>query len=454
MTEGAAHRGGRPRSRPAVRLDLGRRLRILAGADEGILDQVPLERTRYVGLGGVVLGTAVVAATSMWFALGQVLGGVHIAMVVPALIWLLIVLNLDRWLVSTVTGMWQRRLMMLIPRLLVAVVLGSIIAEPLVLRVFETAVVQHVIDEREDARTDKQALLKKCNPLTGAPPPGHRCEQADYLTSGAVVDEHRIADLKKDEARLQTQVDHEEEKYEGSLDLANDELFGNKVPGATSGKPGNGAIYRRDLKNANEAKKRWQASKRELDGVRRQISALGGPLASKREDFGKKIETEIDRKLATMPGKNDPVGILERMRALHELSSENTYLFAATWLFRLFLVLIDCLPVLVKLMGGTTAYDRMVEHATRMRERVHEKRLQLDADAKIGELELRAYDEAEDRRRRRQLIDIEGKAADAEARARREELMNQRAEELNRQSRGKGRINGNHPHVGMTGAFR
>ncbi|GAA3096222.1 DUF4407 domain-containing protein [Streptosporangium carneum] len=455
MTESAA-RGGRPRSRPAVRLDLGRRLRVLAGVDEGILDQVPLERTRYVGLGGVVLGTAIVAGVSMWFALGQVLGGVHLAMAVPSVIWLLIVLNLDRWLVSTVAGMWQHRLMMLIPRLLVAVVLGSIIAEPLVLRVFETAVVQHVIDEREAARVRERALLVACNPVTAAPPPGRGCENARILASGAEADEAKISELEKDAAKLREQVRVDGAEYDRLFKQATAECMGEKIKGVTSGKRGVGPLCRRLENAARKAKagSDLDGNRRRLGELQSRISELRGPLADKRSDFGNEVRAKIDERLSAMPDKEDPVGILERMRALHAISSENTYLFAASWLFRLFLVLIDCLPVLVKLMGGTTTYDRMVEHANRMQERIHDKRVQLSADAQVGELELQAHREAEERRRRRQLIDIEGKAADAEARALREELMNKRAEELKRQSRQEGRINGNHPRVDLAGSFR
>ncbi|MEV4094296.1 DUF4407 domain-containing protein [Streptosporangium saharense] len=444
-----------PRGRRAVRFDLGRRLRVLAGVNEGVLDQVPLERTRYVGLGGVILGTAVIAGVSMWFALGQVVGRVHPGMVVLALGWTLVVLNLDRWLVSTVTGMWQRRIMMLFPRLLVAVVLGSIVAEPLVLRVFETAVVQHVADGREAARSAERALLTRCNPMTGAPS-GSGCENAGLLVSSASADEAEISDLEKDAARLQKRVDDAHGEYRRLKDQASAECVGKKITGVTSGRRGVGPLCRR-----LEAAARSARSLSDLDGnteklreLRERISALRAPLAAKRGDLGKRIQAAIDERLAAMPAGNAPVGILERMRALHEISSENTYLFAASWLFRLFLVLIDCLPVLVKLMGGTTTYDRMVEHANRMGERVHEKRVQFEADARVGELELDAYARAEERRKRRQLIELDGQAADAEARARREELMNRRTEELNRQSRSGTRVNGSRPDVGMTGAFR
>ncbi|MFF5204939.1 DUF4407 domain-containing protein [Streptosporangium sp. NPDC000396] len=455
MTEGG-HPGTAP-SGSARRFDLGRRLRVLSGVDEGVLDQVPLERTRYVGLGGVVLGTAVVAGVSMWFALSQVLGGAHIAMLIPTVIWMLIVLNLDRWLVSTVTGIWQRRLLMLIPRLLVAVVLGFIIAEPLVLRVFETAVVQHVVDEREAVRNAERDRLLECN--LGVPtgtPARQDCRNAKLLASNSEADADALDRLERDAEKLRAQVNADEKEYGRLRKQANDECAGNKGEGV-SGKRGIGPLCRRLDAELREfrASHNLDANHRQLQEWGRQISGLRGPLADKQTDFGRQIERSVEDRLAALPGRDDPVGLLERMRALHEITAENVYLFGASWLFRLFLILIDCLPILVKLMGGTTTYDRMVDHANRTQEKIHEKRLQLSTEAQIGELELHAYRDAEERRKQRQLIDIASKAADAEARAAVEEMIRQRAEEMHRQNTRavprEERRNGAHPHADLAG---
>ncbi|GHE40166.1 hypothetical protein GCM10017673_48190 [Streptosporangium violaceochromogenes] len=445
-----------PRVSLAERLELGRRLRALAGANEEILDQVPLERTRYVGLGGVVLGTSVVAAVSMWFALSQVLGGAHIGLVVPSGIWLLIVLNLDRWLVSTVTSIWQQRLMLLIPRLLVAAVLGFIIAEPLVLRVFETALVQHVVDERQAALNRERDLLLKCNPQVPVKPVDERgCDDAKLLASGAEAERARLNRLESDAGTLRRRIRDDRARYERLLDQATSECAGRKTEG-TSGDRGMGPLCGR----LDRAAKTFMAqsgltdNQRELQALEARISSLRGPLADRQADYRRRIETRIQERLSTLPGKGDPVGLLERMRALHEITVDNPYLFTASWLFRIFLILIDCLPVLVKLMGGTTAYDRMVDQATRTREKVHEKRLQLTTDARIGELELRAYRETEERRRRRQEIDVAGKGADAEARSTVERMVRLRTEELGRQAGAEERINGSPPDTGMTTSFR
>ena len=79
-------RRGRLATVEAGGLRIGRWIRVLAGVDERLLDRVPQERARYTGLGGVVLGTATIAAFSMWFAVSQLLGFSHPLIVVPVLI--------------------------------------------------------------------------------------------------------------------------------------------------------------------------------------------------------------------------------------------------------------------------------------------------------------------------------------------------------------------------------
>ena len=145
-------RRGRLATVEAGGLRLGRWIRVLAGVDERLLDRVPQERARYTGLGGVVLGTATIAAFSMWFAVSQLLGFSHPLIVVPVLVWFLFILNFDRWLVSGALGSgWRRRVPTLLMRIAMAFLFGVIIAEPIVLRVFQTAIEQHIRDGREHA---------------------------------------------------------------------------------------------------------------------------------------------------------------------------------------------------------------------------------------------------------------------------------------------------------------
>jgi hypothetical protein len=119
---------------------LGVQLRRLAGVQESTLDKVPGERARYTSMGGVVLGTAAIATVSMAVAMYAVFGSLtNPVTIVFTLIWGLFILNLDRWLMSTIVDRdgWARFVRFL-PRIVLAVIFGVIIAEPLLLGVYST----------------------------------------------------------------------------------------------------------------------------------------------------------------------------------------------------------------------------------------------------------------------------------------------------------------------------
>lgn len=82
------------------RFEFARRLRTLTGVDEKLLARVGYERSKYTALGGVVLGTSVIAAFSMWNFATEAMGRASFLALIPTAIWMLFILNLDRWLVT------------------------------------------------------------------------------------------------------------------------------------------------------------------------------------------------------------------------------------------------------------------------------------------------------------------------------------------------------------------
>ncbi|MFE0156353.1 DUF4407 domain-containing protein [Nonomuraea sp. NPDC059007] len=405
-------------------IDLGRRLRVLAGVDERLLARVPLERTRYTGLGGVVLSTSVIAGISMWFFLSQMLGRAHPAALVLVVVWSLIVLNLDRWLVSTVTGRWQRRLTMLVPRLAVATVLGFVIAEPLVLRFFETAVVAHVVEGREKARSALRDTLIRCNPAPPARPPAGECGEGTRLTPETPAEASAtLRTLRAERDKVAVRLAAAQRKHAGLLSQATKECDGTDGPGL-SGKKGYGPRCVRATEIAKEFAREHvdpdAATLKDLDG---RILPAGAVVATANAGYKQRIKADIDQRLASLPTKNDTVGLLERKRALDELTGSDVFLWTFTWLMRLLMLLIDCLPVLVKLMGGTSYYDRLVEEENKSQERLHKERIETHEHAEAGELRLKREEKAEDLRKRK-------RALQADARSHVSDLINRRTSDL------------------------
>jgi hypothetical protein len=113
----------------------------LSGADPKILQLVPEETPKFAALGGVILTTAAVTGLSMLLTLTMI-DITPWAAAVGAVLWSVVVTNLDRMLVGTLQRQagWLRTIALVLPRLLVALVLGVITSTPLVLRIFEPAI--------------------------------------------------------------------------------------------------------------------------------------------------------------------------------------------------------------------------------------------------------------------------------------------------------------------------
>ena len=102
------------------------------------------------------------------------------------------------------------------------------------------------------------------------------------------------------------------------------------------------------------------------------------------------------------------------MDGLEQLTSAHGALWIREWFLRGFLVVIDCLPVLVKFLGGVTAYDRMAERETTRSREGHGARTLAGQRLEIDRIELdeemeRAEREAERRRHAAQLVEMENR---------------------------------------------
>ena len=110
-----------------------------SGAHQKLLKQFPSEHSKYSGLGAVLLATFVLATISAGYAIYTVFGN-WLWTIGFAIIWGLIIFNFDRFLVSTMRkyGVSRRKqIMMAIPRLALALLIGVVIARPLEMKIFE-----------------------------------------------------------------------------------------------------------------------------------------------------------------------------------------------------------------------------------------------------------------------------------------------------------------------------
>lgn len=373
-------------------LDAGRRLRTLTGVDEELLARVRFERSKYTALGGVVLGTSVIAAFSMWNFATEALGRVSLLALVPTVIWMLFVLNLDRWLVTPQPNA-RRRVGPLLTRLVIALMLGTVIAEPLVLRIFQTAIEEHVADERTDAVDQLRTNLVRCNPVPSTTrttaPTG--CDTTYVLSFGATPGERaeELAALRSDAAGLQQRVDQDTATLEGIDSEVRDECR-RLVRMAATGLYQRTSECLRLREKAHDYRTTHRTSENEkrLAGMNSRISTIEAALTSSRGAFLRTRADGIERRLGEERAKQKEVGVLERIRALDELASGNPVLLVGIWLVRMLFVFLDVLPVLVKYLSGETAYDRMLTGESNSAVKLHGEEIRLSERRAAANLEI------------------------------------------------------------------
>ena len=117
---------------------IGNGMAVLAGARPDVLAAAPGARAKFVALGGVLLSTGGLAAVSAAFAVHMALGVWWPFALLVGLGWGAVIVNLDR---MVLVGMGhdsslKRNLVLAVPRVGLALILGIVVATPLTLQIF------------------------------------------------------------------------------------------------------------------------------------------------------------------------------------------------------------------------------------------------------------------------------------------------------------------------------
>ncbi|GII97227.1 DUF4407 domain-containing protein [Sinosporangium siamense] len=336
-----------------------------SGADAAILDQCPtVERTRYAGLGGLVLTTAIMAGIAMTVALTLAFRAPLAVAVGAGALWCLIIFNLDRWLVSGYRPQTSRRgkIMAVGPRILLSVVLGLTISEPLVLLIFEPEIraeavenrvsAQNAADERIAGNTGAQrieALRKEITDIraqnTGTNPAGEL---------GKLIQE-------RDEVQRNWQSN------EKALAEARNKAFGEGNGTAGSGVPGAGPRYeelRDDVATLDRKAADLKAEEAGLDRRIERARQAEETRVKEREDEIRRLSAAQNSRAAEQAeaiGRSD--GLVARINALFTLGEKHTAVFLAHIVLALLILLIDLLPITGKILmssGGRSSYDNLL----------------------------------------------------------------------------------------------
>ena len=329
-----------------------------SGVHQATLTQYPAERNKYVGIGATVFFTGLFAALSGGYAIYFVFSGTPfsgVSAVLFGLLWGLAIFNMDRYIVASINknASGARQFLQAAPRILLAVLIGIVIARPLELKVFDKEIREQL------SATYLKRQRAHIDTLNKAFETKYAIELAT-LTERKTERDSLEATIKSDRMKLKM------------------ETFGEKTV-ETSGIVGYGPYAKQ--REAELAKQEQY-----LDTLRARIARHERYIQQR-----KQFEGLLDQRLLTGASLDSAVrvaGFADRNAALGDLKyhadgTRNDANYGAIVFIMLLFIFFECLPVFVKLMSARDAYDIALND----RQRVDIHRSAKNRDAAITALD-------------------------------------------------------------------
>jgi hypothetical protein len=343
----------------------------LGGARLDVLQDAPGDRARFVAMGGVILSTAFLSAVSAAFALKMAVGAPIAVAVIVGIFWGVIILNLDRLLIIGMAkqkGVW-RNLALALPRVALALIIGTVISTPLVLQIFSAEINSEIqVMQAEDKAAFEEKIAS--DPRYAAIP----SLEESIAANQAIVDKGLQTDLSSDPnyaaaaaatAAAQAAYDTAQAAYLAEIDGSGGTGVRGDGPVTASKQTAlDQAAARLDAAKAAEQAAADAASTNLQAGAQSRLDAAKAQLAADQATLATAQSQRADEQAAYSSAVDNSAGLLSRLSALFRLGEANALLNVAHIMIALLFVCIELLPVIVKVLanlGGPTAYDRLVD---------------------------------------------------------------------------------------------
>jgi len=352
----------------------------LSGASRKILAECPTERPKYFGLGASIFVTGAMAGVSLAFALVNALNIALTGAIIFAVCWGLAIMMVDRLFVSSMHR--QRNpliyVMQATPRFLMSIVIGFVISTPFVLQIFKPEITAEVQQMQTAARAAYYRALPH-NPVYLAVQADQK--QYDTLKNEAaaggtpvvVSDDQQIKDWTAELNHANTEV----QNWTNQLDC---QLYGGTINGVKC-PPGYGPVGHDDqtkidywqgqadtfTKDIQSRTSQLETQNNASDKATEQAASAQLPAAKAALAAAAAQLTEQTKNVTSSIGANK--GILEQLKALGNVTAGDFTLQMARLLLFLLFVLIDIMPVFVKLLINVApagAYDQILAEEEKM----------------------------------------------------------------------------------------
>lgn len=292
-----------------------------SGAVNSILRRCPSDYNKYQGIGATIFFTGILSAISAGYALYTVFES-YTASVIFAIIWGMMIFNLDRFIVS---GMRKKsniikEIGVAVPRIILAVFIGIVVATPLELKLFESEI-------NVELGLMQQESYKK---------------QDDQLK---IRYESDINIIQKEITILRNQLN----KSESDRSLRVNEALAEADGTGGSRVRAMGSIYKAKAIAAENAEQNYQLALADIQPkLNEQYQKLEEIELKKKEDLNNLSRASI-------------TGFASRLKAMHRLSSNEDAIRTASIFITFLFLIIECAPIFVKLISERTPYDQRLD---------------------------------------------------------------------------------------------
>jgi Domain of unknown function (DUF4407) len=366
-----------------MHMDIGTPLARLGGADVEVLEQTTAQKSRFIQMGLVLLSTAGLATLSMTYALMDGLRTPLALAAVLGLVWGVIILNLDRLLIITMrpTSSRGRLIAMVAPRVVMAALLGIVIATPLTLRIFASEIAARM--NLDNAQAAQVLAEQRRNDPRVAELEAVKADIAHYedvLAGNVTYSSPLLAQAQADLAAAEADLATKRQAYEDANLAWRCERYG-ELCADGSGIPGDGARAEVAKERLDVATAELAAAQAVVDTQRAALATVqeqvrtdnAAQLAADQEEANQQLlgkrerRAELEAQLAALTDSDASIqaqntGLLARVEALDRLGDESAAARTAHLSVAGLLFMVELLPVLVKslsLMGPPSQYDRI-----------------------------------------------------------------------------------------------
>ena len=288
-----------------------------SGVHQGFIDRSPSEVNKYAGIGATVFFTGLLAFLSSAYAFHTVFKSYVIA-VVLGLIWGLMIFNLDRYIVSSITKKDNifKQFVMAFPRIIFACLIAIVISKPIELKLFESEIKAELVSMEQEKYRQQEELVRQ-----------------RYLPEQEL--------LRGDISELQNLISEKEVYKNNLLSEAVKEADGT----GGSLRRNMGPIYRLKMQEAEEAEKAFLV---ENGRIQPQIEEKQALLAQSEQRMA---ETLQELKLIPLNG------FAARLDALSNLATRKESILWASIFITLLFIALETAPIFVKLISEKGPVD-------------------------------------------------------------------------------------------------